>query len=164
LIVTLPRGHTPRTFTPTWLILAALVPVAASRVRWRRARVVGAVAGLFATAALLSLALSVSVRLETAEFNEAATRYLARRVADGGVVAVCDVPRTVVTPAPVGSFALHEFAYDWAAEDAMRYYAGRNAEVRLGGPLWGTRCPDPGGADLVVGFDELRRAAAEGIP
>jgi hypothetical protein len=164
LIVTLPRGHTPRTFTPTWLILAALVPVAASRVRWRRARVVGAAGGLFATAALLSLALSTSVRLETAEFNQAATRYLARRVADGGVVAVCDVPRTVVTPAPVGSFALHEFAYDWAAEDAMRYYAGRDAEVRLGGPLWGTRCPGPDGADLVVSFDELRRAAAEGIP
>jgi hypothetical protein len=164
LMTTLPRGHTPRTFTPTWLILAALVPVAASRVRWRRVRAVAAAGGLFATAALLSLALSVSVRLQTADFNQDATRYLARRIADGGVVAVCDVPRTVVTPAPAGSFALHEFAYDWAAEDAMRYYAGRDAEVRLGGPLWGTRCPDPGGADLVVGFDELRRAAAEGTP
>jgi hypothetical protein len=164
LITTLPRGHTPRTFTPTWLILAALLPVVASRVRWRRARVAGAAGGLFAAAALLSLALSASVRLETGEFNQAATRYLARRVPNGGVVAVCDVPRTVVTPAPVGSFALHEFAYDWAAEDAMRYHAGRDAEVRLGGPLWGTRCPDPGGADLVVSFDELRRAAAEGTP
>jgi hypothetical protein len=164
LIVTLPRGHTPRTFTPTWLILAAVVPVAASRVRWRRPRLVGAAGGLFAVAALLSLALSVWVRLETAEFNQAATRYLAERVPDGGVVAVCGVPRTVVTPAPVGSFALHEFAYDWAAEDAMRYYTGRDAEMRLGGPLWGTGCPDLGGADLVVGFDELRRAAEEGAP
>jgi hypothetical protein len=162
LMVTLPRYHAPRTFTPTWLILAALVPVAASQVRWRRARLAGAAGGLFAAAALLSLALSVSVRLQTAEFNQAATRYLARRVPDGGVVAVCDVPRTVVTPAPVGSFALHEFAYDWAAEDAMRYYAGRDAEVRLGGPLWGTRCPDMAGADLVVGFEELRRAAEAG--
>jgi hypothetical protein len=164
LMVTLPRYHAPRTFTPTWLILAGLVPVATSRVRWRRAPLAGAAGGLFAAAALLSLALSVWVRLETAEFNQAATQYLARRVPDGGVVAVCDVPRTVVTPAPVGSFALHEFAYDWAAEDAMRYYAGRDAEVRLGGPLWGTRCPDPGGANLVVGFNELRRAAAEGTP
>jgi hypothetical protein len=161
LIVTLPRYHAPRTFTPTWLILAALLPVAASRVRWRRVRLAGAAGGLFAAAALLSLALSVSVRLQTAEFNQAATRYLARRVPDGGVVAVCDVPRTVVSPAPVGSFALHEFAYDWAAEDAMRYYAGRDAEVRLGGPLWGTRCPEVAGADLVVGFEELRRAAEE---
>ena len=164
LIVTLPRGHTPRTFTPTWLILAAVVPVAASRVRWRRPHLAGAAGGLFAAAALLSLALSVWVRLETAEFDQAATRYLAGRIADGGVVAVCDVPRTVVTPAPVGSFALHEFAYDWAAEDAMRYYAGRDAVVRLGGPLWGTQCPDTAGADLVVSFDELRRAAAERAP
>jgi len=164
LIVTLPRGHTPRTFTPTWLVLAALVPVAASRVRWRWPRLVGVAGGLFATAALLSLALSVWVRLETEEFNQAATRYLAGRVPDGGVVAVCDVPRTVVSPAPVGSFALHEFAYDWAAEDAMRYYTGRDADVRLGGPMWGTGCPDRGGADLVVGFEELRRAAGAGTP
>jgi hypothetical protein len=164
LIVSQSRGHTPRTFTPTWLILAALVPVAASRVQWRRPRLAGAAGGLFATAALLSLALSVWVRLETAEFNQAATRHLAGRVPDGGVVAVCDVPRTVVTPAPVGSFALHEFAYDWAAEDAMRYYTRRDADVRLGGPLWGTGCPDRGGADLVVGFEELRRAAAEETP
>jgi hypothetical protein len=162
LIVTLPRGHTPRTFTPTWLILAALVPVAASRVQWRRPRLVGTAAGLFAAAALLSLTLSVSVRLETAEFNQAATRYLAGRIGDGGIVAVCGVPRTVVSPAPVGSFALHEFAYDWAAEDAMRYYSGRDADVRLGGPMWGTGCPDRAGADLVVGFDELRRVSAEG--
>jgi hypothetical protein len=102
------------------------------------------------------LALSVSVRVHTADFNQAAVRLLAQRIHDGEVIAVCDVPRTVVEPAPRGAFAVHEFIYDWAARDALYYYTGRTATFRLAGPLWGTHCPDTAGADLVLGFGELR--------
>jgi hypothetical protein len=159
LILQVPRQGSPRTFTPTWLVLAAVAAAAGSRVRWRRPRLLGAALGLFVAGALLSLALSVSVRVHTADFNEKAVRLLAGRIPDGGVVAVCDVPRTAVTPAPRGAFAVHELVYDWAARDALYYYTGRNAEFRLAGPLWGTRCPDAAGADVVVDFEELRRTA-----
>jgi hypothetical protein len=126
-------------------------------VRWRRPQLLGTALGLFVGGAVLSLALSVSVRVHTADFNEAAVRLLAERIPDGGVVAVCDVPRTAVTPAPRGAFAVHELIYDWAAREALYYYTGRNAQFRLAGPLWGTRCPELAGADLVVRFEELRR-------
>jgi hypothetical protein len=157
LMLQVPRQGSPRTFTPTWLVLVAVAAAAGSRVRWRRPRLLGAALGLFVGGAVLSLALSVSVRVHTADFNEAAVRLLAERIPDGGVVAVCDVPRTVVTPAPRGAFAVHELIYDWAARDALYYYTGRNAEFRLAGPLWETRCPDTTGADVVVRFEELRR-------
>jgi hypothetical protein len=157
LVVQVPRQGSPRTFTPTWLVLVGAAAAVGWRVRWRRPRVLGVALGLFVGGAVLSLALSVSVRVHTADFNQAAVRLLAERVPDGGVVAVCDVPRTAVEPAPRGAFAVHEFIYDWAARDALYYYTGRNATFRLAGPLWGTRCPDTAGADVVVGFDELRR-------
>ena len=35
LIVTLPRGYTPRTFTPTWLVLDVVAVTALSRLRWK---------------------------------------------------------------------------------------------------------------------------------
>jgi hypothetical protein len=159
LILQVPRQGSPRTFTPTWLVLAAAAAAAGSRVRWRRTRLLGTALGLFVGGAVLSLALSVSVRVHTADFNQAAVELLAGRIRDGGVVAVCDVPRTAVTPAPRGAFAVHELVYDWAARDALYYYTGRNAVFRLAGPLWGTRCPDTAGADVVVRFEELRRAA-----
>jgi hypothetical protein len=156
LVLQVPRQGSPRTFTPTWLVLVAVAAAAGSRVRWPRPRLLGAALGLFVGGAVLSLALSVSVRVQTADFNEAAVRLLAERIPDGGVVAVCDVPRTAVTPAPRGAFAVHELVYDWAARDALYYYTGRNAQFRLAGPLWGTRCPDTAGADVVVRFEELR--------
>jgi hypothetical protein len=157
LAVQVPRQGSPRTFTPTWLVLAAVAAAAGSRVRWRRPRLLGMALGLFVGGAVLSVALSVSVRVHTADFNETAVRILARRVPDGGVVAVCDIPRTVVTPAPRGAFAVHEFIYDWAARDALYYYTGRNAQFRLGGSLWESRCPELVGADVVVRFEELQR-------
>jgi hypothetical protein len=163
LITTVPHQHSPRTFTPTWLLLAALAAAVGSRIQWRRMSLVGGVAGLVACSALLSIALSVSVRVRTADFTEASSHWLAKRVTDGGVVAICAVPRTAVTPAPNGDFALHELHYTWAAEAAMRYYTGRNAEIRRTGVYWPGPCPDPKEVDVVVNFSELphRLAGAE---
>jgi hypothetical protein len=160
LLASVPRQGSPRTFAPTWLVLVAVLAMSAWRVPWRWPRAVGVVAGLFVAGAVLSLALSVSVRLRTADFTEASSRWLAARVPDRGVVAVCGVPRTVVEPAPRGAFAVNELFYDWAAADALYYYTGRSASFRLGGPVWDTDCPQPAGADVTVTFDELRRAAA----
>ena len=162
LMTTVPRGHDPRTFSPTWLIVAVLVPLIATRVVLPRAAWVWAVAGAVAVACILSLALSVWVRYRTAGFTEASMRAIADRISDGQVVQVCGVERAVTWPAPAGSYALNEFVYDWAAHDALAYHTGRQARFRLAGPLWGTDCPTRDEADLVVGFDELLRVA--GLP
>jgi hypothetical protein len=159
LIITLPRGYTPRTFTPSWLVLTVVATVALSRVRWRRPRLAGGTAGAFAAVALLSLALSVWVRVETAEFTRASSRWLAERVPEGGSVEVCDVPRNAVRPAPVGAFALHELHWEWAAQDATRYYTGRSITVRRTGAYWPGPCPSTPRADLTVSFAELQRAS-----
>jgi hypothetical protein len=159
LIMTLPRGYTPRTFTPSWLVLDVVAAVALSRVRCRRPRLAGATAGTFAAVALLSLALSVWVRVETAEFTRASSRWLAARVPEGGSVEVCDVPRNAVRPAPVGAFALHEFHWEWAAQDATRYYTGRDITIRRAGRYWPRPCPSTPRADLTVTFAELQRAS-----
>jgi hypothetical protein len=159
LIVTLPRGYTPRTFTPSWLVLAVAAATVLSRLPWRRPRLAGATAGAFAAIALLSLALSVSVRVETAEFTRSSSRWLAARVPEGGTVEVCEVPRNAVQPAPVGAFALHEFHWDWAAQDATRYYTGRDLTVRRSGRYWPGPCPSTPRADLTVTFAELQRAS-----
>jgi hypothetical protein len=74
LIGTLPRQHSPRTFTPTWLLLVTFAALFGSQVRWRRLRLAGGVAGVLAAGALLSIALSVSVRVRTADFTEASSR------------------------------------------------------------------------------------------
>jgi hypothetical protein len=161
LLATVPRQGSPRTFAPTWLVLVAALAVAAPRVHWRWPRGTGATVGLFVAGAVLSLALSVSVRLHTADFTQASSHWLAGRVPDGGVVAVCGIRRTVVEPAPRGAFAIHELIYDWAARDALHYYTSRNASFRLGGPVWGTVCPRTAGADVTVHFDQLRRVAEE---
>jgi hypothetical protein len=155
LIATLPREDSPRTFSPTWLILAALVAIVGSRVGWRRVRLAGMALGVFAGCALLSIALSVSVRTQTADFTEASSRWLAQRVDDGGSVLVCDVPRTVVTPAPAGTFALHEFHYTWAAEAALRYYTGKRISVNRVGVYWPGACRPSEDEDLVIRFGEL---------
>ena len=124
VMVTLPHDHGPRVFAPVWLLSAAFVAVCGPKVAWRRVGVAGALGGLFAAGALLSLAFSVSVRIRTADFTEATSRWIGAQVSDGGRVVVCDVPRTVVDPAPNGPFALHEFHESWAAQAAVEYLLG----------------------------------------
>ncbi|HZB00696.1 MAG TPA: hypothetical protein VE800_01130 [Actinomycetota bacterium] len=157
LLLTLPNvGLSARTFTPTWLVVSALVARVGASVRWQRVRLLGAVAGTLAAFAVMSLLLSVSVRLRTAEFDRAAAGWIAARTVDGDVVAVCDVPRTVVEPAPVGSFhlhALHSEESSW-----VQYHTGRIVEVRRSGErYWGAPCPLLDGADLIVSFPDLLR-------
>jgi hypothetical protein len=159
LVVTLPRGYTPRTFTPTWLVLDVVATIVLSRLRWRRRRLAGAVGGIFLAIALLSLALSVSVRVRTAEFTEESSRWFASHVPERGTVEVCDVPRNAVEPAPLGAFALHELHWEWATQDATRYYTGRTITVRREGDYWPRPCPSMPSADLTVDFADLRRAA-----
>jgi hypothetical protein len=148
-----PRQGSPRVFAPTWLLLAALVPLLLARVRWRRRSIVGAAAGLYLTGAALSLALSVWVRVETADVVQRVSIQLAARTQDGDSVLLCDVPRAAVTPAPRGAFAVQDYLYEWSAVDSLRYYTGRRATVRIeqaGGP---GGCA--GAQDVVVRFDEL---------
>ena len=155
-------GYSARTFTPTWLVLSAAAAILGARVVWRRVRLVGALAGTFAALALLSLALSASVRVRTDRFDEAAARWIAERTENGDVVAVCDVGRTVVEPAPLGSFhlhALHDSSGDW-----IEYHTGRIVEVRRSGErYWGSRCPDLTGADLVIDFPDLVQAVDQSL-
>jgi hypothetical protein len=157
LLTTVPHPDSPRVFTPTWLVLAASAALAGSRVRWRRPRLLGSIAGPLAAGILLSLALSVWVRLETADFDEASSRWLAEHVPDGGTAAVCDVPRTVVTPAPNGAFALHELHEPISMEAAVLYYTGRNLKIRRAGRYWPDPCPAPPEVDLTVRFSDLPR-------
>jgi hypothetical protein len=160
LLVNLPLmmtavGYSARTFTPTWLVLAGTLAIAASRISWKRVQVLGVAAGTFAAFAMLSLALSVWVRVGTVAFDQAAARWIAERTVDGDVVAVCDVGRTVVEPAPSGSLHLHALHHPltW-----IQYETGRVVSVRRSGEaLWGSRCPDLRGADLVVSFPDLVR-------
>jgi hypothetical protein len=156
VVLAVPQQGSPRVFTPTWLVLSVSVAAAAASIRWRRPEVMGAIAGVFTGGALLSLAFSVSVRLASADFTEHAARVVAARVRDGGTVAVCGVRRTVVQPAPLGAFAVHDFIYDWAAERALTYYTGRHATIRLAGDLWNLPCPRPPAVDVTIDFDELK--------
>jgi hypothetical protein len=159
-MATVPRGVSGRIFAPTWLLLAATLPLIAHRTGAPRARWVWAGAGVFVGGAVLSLMLAVSVRVHTADFTRASSEYIAVRLTGlHQVVAVCDIQRTVVSPAPVGSFAIHEFIYDWSAQYSLKYYTGKSAVFLLGGPLWGTHCPNLAGADVVVHFHQLRAAA-----
>ena len=160
VLLNVPRQGSPRLFTPTWLVLVAAVAVLAPRVRWRWPLLIGAAGGAFAVGAVLSMVLSVSVRLASADFNERSTRLLAARVPDGAAVAVCGVRRTVAVPAPRGAFSIHEFVYDWAAADALVYYTGRRATFHLAGELWEERsCPPAAKVDVIIAFDDLLREA-----
>ena len=158
VVLSVPRQGSPRLFSPTWLVLAATVAVLLSTVRWRRTRPVWAFLGVLAAGALLSLALSVWVRLSSAEFVEASSRRLATMVEDGGVIALCDVQRTVVEPAPRGAFSVHDFIYEWAAQDALFYYTDRRAQFLLAGELWDRPCREAEQVSVVVSFGELLRA------
>ena len=155
VVLAVPQQGSPRVFTPTWLVLSIAAAAGAASIRWRRPRLAGAIAGLVGVGASLSLAFSVSVRLRSAEFTEGAASVVAARVREGGTVAVCDVRRTVVEPAPRGAFAVHDFIYEWAAERAVAYYTGRHATIQLAGELWNRACPSPPAVDVVIAFDQL---------
>jgi hypothetical protein len=159
LLVNLPLivtevGYSARTFTPTWLVLSGATVIGAAQVKWKRIRLMGVLSGMFAAFAVLSLVLSVSVRLRTNDFDRAAAWWIAERTHDGDVVAFCNVGRTVVDPAPLGAFhlpALNDGTADW-----IDYYTGRVVSLRRSGlQYWGARCPDLTGADLVVDFPTL---------
>ena len=159
VVFAVPQQGSPRVFAPTWLVLSMAVAAGAAAIRWSRPRLMGAVGGLFAAGAILSLALSVSVRLRHADFTERAAAVVASRVAEGGRVAICGVRRSVMPVAPRGAFAVHEFIYDWAAERAVVYYTGRHATIYLAGDLWDRPCPKVPDVDAVIDFEELLDAA-----
>ena len=151
-------GQSARTFTPTWLVLAAVIPLGLSRISAARHRLAGLALGAFAGFAVLSLTLSSWVRVETVTFEAVALEWIAEQTRDGDVVAICEVPRTAVEPAPAGAFHLHTFHSQYGG--ALEYHTGRIAELRRSGEeYWGTRCPDLTDADLVVDFDDLQALA-----
>jgi hypothetical protein len=155
VLLSQPRQGSPRIFTPTWLLLCAVAGLWLGRVSWRHRKVVGAVSGLYLSGAVLSLALSAWVRVETAVVVEQVANEVADRTTDGDLVTLCDVPRAVVSPAPRGAFAVQDYLYDWAAEDALFYYSGRRATFRVHPATGDESCP-VGDASLVVPFDALR--------
>ena len=154
IVFNVPQQGSPRLFAPTWLVLCGVVGTVMPRVRVRRPRAWGALGGVFAAAALLSLALSVWVRVESAGFTESASRQIAAEISQDTDVGVCGVTRTVVDPAPRGAFFVHEFVYSWAAREAVEYYTGERADFSLAGELWATPCPSPD-VDRVFAFDDL---------
>jgi hypothetical protein len=159
VMATVPRGISGRIFAPTWLLLAAIVPLIGDRQGIPRAGWLWAAGGVLGAGALLSIAFCVSVRLHTDDFTRASSEFIGARLTQANeVVDVCGIRRTVVSPAPVGSIAQHELFYDWSARAALEFYTGKSALFRLSGPLWGTPCRTSD-ADLVVHFDQLRAAA-----
>jgi len=119
---------------------------------------VGAVGGLFAAAALLSLALSVDVRLRTAAFNAAALNWVAAQVdSPTDVVAVCNIGPRAVAPAPKGAYTLHELFYEWAPGNALRWHSGEEATFAL----FYDACPTGLEADVVVDFTFLQQLPRE---
>ena len=113
---------------------------------------------LFAAGAALSIVLAVVVRLRTADFTEVSSHYIAARLDEPDeVVAVCGIQRTVVSPAPIGSFGFHELIYDWSAPAALQYYTGESATFLLRAPH--SPCPSSPDADVVFQFEQLRVVA-----
>jgi hypothetical protein len=155
VLLSQPRQGSPRIFTPTWLVLAAVAGLWLARVRWSGSRIAGTVVGLYLGGAVLSLALSAWVRVETADVVEHVSGEIAERASDGDVVTLCEVPRAAVAPAPRGAFAVQDYLYDWAAEDALRYYTGRHATFRIHQADGGQGCPE-GDSAVAVPFGALR--------
>jgi hypothetical protein len=163
VVFNVPQQGSPRLFAPTWLVICGVVAMVAAAIQVRRPRPWGALAGVFAAAALLSLTLSVWVRVESAGFTESASRQIAAEIDDGSRVGLCGVTRTVVEPAPRGAFSVHEFIYDWAAREALLYYTGERAEFSLAGELWSDPCPNTVDVDRVIAFASLvQRWRADG--
>jgi hypothetical protein len=159
VVLAVPQQGSPRVFAPTWLVLAIAAAMTGASIRWRRVGLLGVSSGLFAGGALLSLMFSVSVRLQSADFTVRAATIIADRIPDGATVALCDVPRTIVEPAPRGAFAVHDFIYEWSAERALAYYTGRRATIHLAGDLWDRACPPAYPVDEVIRFPELLEGA-----
>jgi hypothetical protein len=155
VLLSQPRQGSPRIFTPTWLVLAAVAGLWLGQVRWSRRKVYSAVAGLYLSGAVLSLALSSWVRVETADVVERVANEIAERTTNGDLVTLCDVPRTAVTPAPRGAFAVQDYLYDWAATDALRYHTGRQVTFRIHQADRDQGCPE-GDSALTVPFPALR--------
>lgn len=155
VVFSVPHQGSPRVFGPSWLVICGVLPITASLIRLRRLRMWGVAAGIFAAGALLSLALSVWVRVNTANFTESASRQLAAEVPDGATIGLCGVHRAVVSHAPRGAFAVDEFVYDWAARDALDYYTHRRASFVLAGDIWDNPCPSRSDVDRIVSFSDL---------
>jgi hypothetical protein len=151
VLINVPHQGSPRTFTPTWLLLCAGLALAAPRVRWTQPTLAATVAGVYLAGAALSLCLSVSVRYRTAELVEAVAYELAQKVHTGDDVILCGVPRTAVTPAPRGAFAVHDFLFDWSAAGAMDYYTGVRPVFRIVDEQ--AACPSDGAAHTFVFAD-----------
>lgn len=143
----------PRVFAPTWLALVVFAAIVGSRARWRRPRPAGAVAGVLISAALLSLALSSWVRIETSHRVEDGMKKIAAVAPDGAIVAVCGWRRTLVEPAPTGAFSIHEFIN--FSGPAYEYYTGEAAEIRVSPTSTQSRCPQAEGADVVFDLADL---------
>ena len=103
--------------------------------------------------AALSMAWSVWVRYSSAEFVQVAAQRLAPRLHTDESVVLCEVPRTVITPAPRGAFAVHDFLFDWSAAAAMEYYTWRVPVFQIMDEQ--QACPTDAKA-TVVHFSELR--------
>jgi len=156
VVFAVPHQGSPRLFAPTWLVISGMVGLIGPLLPWRRFRSWGAVAGIMGAGALLSMAFSVWVRLETASFTESASRQIAKTVPNGAVVAVCGISRTVVQPAPRGAFAIHEFLDEGTAQHSLYYYAKRRARFVLAGEVWTDRsCPHTDDVDRVMAFSDL---------
>jgi hypothetical protein len=156
VVFAVPHQGSPRLFAPTWLVISGMVGLIGPLLPRRRFRSWGAVTGILGAGALLSLAFSVWVRLETASFTESASSQIARLVPDQSLVAVCGISRTVVEPAPRGAFAIHEFLDEGTARRSLYYYTGRKSEFVLAGEVWGDRaCPHVGDVDRVISFSDL---------
>jgi hypothetical protein len=155
VFLNVPQQGSPRLFAPSWLVIAGFVGFAGPWIDLRGIRAWGGAGGLFAAAAVLSLALSVWVRIESADFTRFTVERIAAEVPGGSVVGVCAVTRTVVEPAPRGGFSLHELVYEWAARDALEYYTGKRISFSLAGPLWSRPCPPADTVDRVFSFPGL---------
>jgi hypothetical protein len=154
VVLNVPHQGSPRVFAPTWMALAAGAALAGAKSRLHP-RLLGTAIGALSAAMVLSIAFSVSVRLDSARFVRWASERIAASTEDGDVVAVCGVRRTVVTPAPRGAFAVHDFLYDWAAHDAVSYYTNRRVTFRLGGETLSSPCPPADAADVRFAFEGL---------
>ena len=148
-----PHQHSPRIFQPSWLAIVIFAAIVGSQMRWNHGPLLGAAAGALIAGAVLSLALSSWVRVETSSLVERAMKRIAAETPPGGVVAICGRTRTLVQPAPYGDFSVHEFM--GRPSEAYEYYTGKMAEIRVGGYATPSRCPDTTGADVVLEFDGL---------
>ena len=155
VLLSQPRQGSARIFTPTWLVLATVAALWLGQVNWNRRKVYGAVAGVYLGGAALSLSLSSWVRVETADAVERVAHEISERTTDEDLVTLCEVPRAVIEPAPRGAFAVQDYLYDWAAQDALRYYTGRQVTFRIHEADGEHNCP-VGDAALAVPFDVLR--------